>query len=231
MALSVVVGTALAGCNPPNWTQGDYVRGVGRDDGTRAYISGTGSNNSCGLVWFSVAVQSHPPSNQTDPLDMMQVGEIKEDPNYGTGNDCNTDGALGRVAIVREYLSDDLGVGIKCEIYQNIARSDFGSGGNFSAVLATHWEAFYNSNQIGSPVALGFSGGYTIARAEARWSGSPPSFDVFWGSSGHTPLWQFETNPSGCCTSYTNVANYGVNTFQGGGWSFFQTYPYYEIYR
>lgn len=75
VALSVGVGTALASCSPPNHTQAAYVRGVGRDNGTRSYISGTATNNSCGMVWFSVAVQSITPWNITDPGDMMQAGD------------------------------------------------------------------------------------------------------------------------------------------------------------
>lgn len=233
VALSVGVGSAMAGCTTTHVSQGDFVRGAGRDNGTRSYISGTATNNSCGFVWFSVAEQSHTPGDTTPPLDMMQAGEIKEDNNYGTGNDCNTDGALGRTAIIREWVSNDLGFRYQCDIYQNIARTDFGSGGNFAAVLATHWEAFYNSNQIATPVALGFSSGYTVARAEAQWTTSAPTYDVTWGPSGQTPKWQFKTDSSGCCTSYTNVANYGSTDFPGdGGWGFNQSSPpAFEITR
>jgi hypothetical protein len=220
-ALTVSAAAASAsGCIPNYQSQGGYFRGVGFDNGTRAYISGTASNNSCGVVWFFVSEQSHPPTDTTDPIDGIQSGEIKEDYNFGTGNDCNNDGTLGKVAIIREYASDDLGKAYTCTIYQNIARSNFGSGGNFAAALGSNgWEAFYNSNPIGNPVTLGFSSGFSVARAEGAWTSADPAYDMTWGPSGQTPKWQYKTNSSGCCQTYTDVPSDAHEYGSGNGWN------------
>lgn len=210
-----------AGCATPFQSQGGYFRGVGFDNGTRSYIQGSGSNNSCGVVAFFVAEQSHPPTDSTDPIDMIQAGEIKEDYNFGTGNDCNTDGTLGKVAVIREYVSPSNGIDYTCNIYETISRDAFGNGNLYASALGSNgWEAFFNSNPIGSPqsVNLGFSSGFSVARAEALWSNAAPTYDMTWGPNGQVQ-WQYKTNSSGCCTSYTNVPSSAHTYGQSDGWT------------
>lgn len=187
---SVAKGAGVAqasSCLPPIQAQAGYYHGGGNDDGTRAWISGTAANNSCGAVEYWVAVQNQPPT--ANPTKWIQTGELKDDYGFGA-SDCDN-GTDGVVALVEEWGSSLSNY--KCDVIPStVTRDTFGNGNEFACALGVNgWGCFFNSNKEESEVSLGFSGGYTVARAEAFWGNAHPSWDLTWGGSSGTP-WQYK---------------------------------------
>ena len=123
--------------------------------------------------------------------------------------------ALGETAVFAEYETGGF-------YYCNKATSinAFGNGGEFAVAHGdTDWEAFWNSNLFyGQP--LDFSGGYSVARAEAAWGSTGPDYNVTWGPSGYPPAWQYKTGTGSyqtIGTSYGAQLPLGTNYWHLGG--------------
>jgi hypothetical protein len=210
-----IVVAALAACalvaSPAVASQGDRYRGSGSDDGTRANITGSATNNSAGLVYASVAEQKEPPTGTVTAL--LQLGELKETSSYSS--DCGT-GSIG-LASEREISSS---------YYCNMYFGGFGTNYRLASVHGSNgWSTYENGTLLDGPWSLGYTGGYSVARAEAYWSSSGPSYDFTWGPSGYT-AWQYSTC-GGC--SYTTISS--ASSANSGGWNIGSPPSPFDIWR
>jgi hypothetical protein len=188
--LSIAVGTAKAGNS-----QGDRYRGSGNDNGTRAYIAGSGSNNGFSSddseIVATVAVQIIPPSS-TDGGYMMQMGEIAT--SAGSTSNCGTN-VTAVFAGTETVINGNI---IQYTCAKTATISPFGSGGEFDVVhISSGWEAFWNGNLFYGPAALGFGSGYSVARAEAQWGTAFPTYNMTWGPNNFPPQWQYKIGTGG----------------------------------
>jgi hypothetical protein len=192
-------------------SQADYWRG-GSDNGTRANVTGSATNNSAGLVFASVGVQNGAPNGS--PTAMLQVGDLKASSGYA--NDCGA-GAIG-LASERQ---------ISGSYYCDMTFASFGTDYRLAVVhVSSGWQSYQNGTAIDGPFSgLGFSSGYSVARGEAYWSGTAPSYSFTWGPSGET-AWQYTTNGG---TSYSTISS--ASSGQDGGWSFTSLPSPFAIYR
>lgn len=205
--------SALANCSPTYADQGDLYRGAGNDNGTRSYLQGTTTLNSCGGVVATVAEQEKPPDCGCSGFGMIQTGYIEESSTFASDCDMNDPGIT---AVMTEYTADS--VNYTCDVYIGGQHDLFGEGDLFTAALGSGgWETFWDGQKEYTITGLGFSSGYSVARGEAKWGSSNPAFNVTWGPSGKT-AWQYKTDSSGCCTSYTNVLS-GATKVNDGLWS------------
>jgi hypothetical protein len=186
--------------------------------GTRATISGSGATNSTGLVFAAVAIQD----NVSGGTKMLQIGELQI--TYDDyANDCNQ--ALNVVGIAVERTTD--GVNYTCDFWST-ADTRFGVNHRIAVVApgSGGWDAYLDGNRLEGPFTLGMSGGYPIARAEAFWTTTAPSYNVTWGPSGYTP-WQYTTNHG---NTYTTIVNSGAAA-SSSGWNLDNTPSPFRIYR
>lgn len=189
---AILASSALA-------SQGDRYRGSGSDDGTRANLTGTATNNSAGLVFASVGEQNGPPTGS--PTAGLQVGELKETSGYSS--DCGT----SSIGIAVEYV---ISSSYSCDMFFG----SFGSDHRFAAVrVSSGWQAYEDGTVIDGPFSLGYTGGYTVARGEAYWASTGPNFNFTWGPSGET-AWQYSTDGG---SSYTTVSS--ASSSNDGGWT------------
>jgi hypothetical protein len=116
---------------------------------------------------------------------MMQIGEV--DTSSSSTMDCGSN-------VTGVFVETETSGGnYVCPKTNGIAA--FGNGGLFAVAHAPSGglEAFWNSNVFYGPIDVGFSAGYSIARAESRWTSSGPTYNMTWGPSGQT-AWQFKTD-------------------------------------
>lgn len=211
--VSVALGCLLLGVLTPSAlaSQGDRYRGAGSDDGTRANVSGTATNNSGGLVFASVAEQNAPPTGGATR--MLQIGHFKA--TSGFSSDCGA-GSIG-LAVEREIAG-----AYTCDMFF----ASFGSNHRLASLHgANGWSAYEDGTVIDGPFSLGYAGGYSVARAEAYWTSTGPTYNFTWGPSGFT-AWQYSTC-GGC--SYTTVS--GAPSTQDGGWTIGATPSPFTISR
>jgi len=197
--ICATVGSCVL-ATPVAWaSQGDLYRG-GTDNATRANVKGTATNNSAGAVLASVAIQDQPP-NQVNSV-MLQVGDLKQTSGYTS--DCGT----GSIGIMTERQTDP---------FTYVCDMTFASFGADHRLAIVHvsggWQSYEDGVVIDGPFSLGgFLAGYSVARAEAYWGSTGPSFGFTWGPSGETQ-WQYSTNGG---TSYTTVSS--ASSLNNGGW-------------
>lgn len=191
-------------------TQGDLVRfnANGNDNGTRAWLAGTGHPNSTGDVLASVSIQE----NLAATGGMFQVGEYKSTSDFVASN-CGA----GKTAVFAEYFTHSApNTGI-CAKTSSITA--FGNGGRFSVAVGSNgWEAIWNSNAFYDPPPLGFSSGYSIAKAESYVdpTKAAPSFAMTWGPSGQT-TWDYKTGSN----PYSKILDSYVSENDYNNWAFF----------
>lgn len=102
-----------------------------------------------------------------------------------------------------EFTAD--GVNYTCHMYISGQEDEFGYGDVLEVSHnANGWNTYWDTLTEYTVAGLGFSSGYSLAYAEAYWDSVAPLYDVTWGPTGKR-AWQFKTNSSGCCTTFTNV--------------------------
>lgn len=207
---------ALGSCTTGHPTQGDSYRGAGNDNGTRAFIQGSATNNSCGGVLASVSLQSAPPNASSGGF--IQTGYLMETSTFAS--DCDPSGTTGAIAVVTEWASISNPTNLQCDQFVGGQKDLFGEGDTFAAALGTNgWETFWDSIQEYTITGLGYNSGYSVARGEAKYYSTQPSFNVTWGPSGQEE-WEYKTNSSGCCQTYTPVGNNATPySYPSGYWS------------
>ncbi|HZC22031.1 MAG TPA: hypothetical protein VE866_01740 [Candidatus Binatia bacterium] len=195
VALGVSVGPASA-CTAASGSNGFSWRNSSGDNGSRSYISGSSTLSSCGAAGAFVTIEGDPYSG----LPMIQTGYIKETPTNTT--DCGT----GVISVITEY---DNNGNYTCDV--TAFSVPFGEGDSFTVEHHSNgWWTYLNGYaELANPITvLNFCCGYSIATAEAHWSGALPTFLSWWGPSGSL-AWQYRTPTSG----YSNVtsSNFGQN--------------------
>jgi hypothetical protein len=179
-------------------SQADLYRG-GSDNGTRANVTGSATNNSAGLVFASVDVQNDTPAGS--PTAGLQVGDLKETSGYTS--DCGT-GSVG-LASERQVSGN-----YTCDM----TFASFGADHRLAVVkVAAGWQSYEDGVVIDGPFSLGFTAGYSVARAEAYWASTGPTYGFTWGPSGET-AWQYTTDGG---STYTTIST--ATSGQDGGWS------------
>lgn len=209
LLLSMWLGAAAATAeaSPQNYQGSRYRNLGGSDNGTRAYLAGTGHTNSTGTVLASVGIQQ----NFSSTAGFIQMGEIQVSSDFG--DICGS----GITAVFVEYYVSGSTTG-HCPKHNGIAA--FGNGGLFAVAVGTNgWEAYWNGSAYYNPPALGYSSGWTAALAES-WADptkSGPSYAMTWGPSGQV-AWQYKTASVGYTTIDTSevLANTGNNWSLGG---------------
>jgi hypothetical protein len=158
---------------------------------TRANITGSGWNNSNGIVYASVGIQNAVPTSHS--TNGFQVGEYKS---YHYTTKCGTGGE--GYAVERVINDQSL-----CILHGG---HTYGVNHRFAILLTSScggWCAYVDGSVIEGPYNnLGLpNGGYVVARAESYWTSATPSYWMTWGPSGYTP-WQFSNNGG---SSYTTI--------------------------
>lgn len=201
VALGVSAAPASA-CFAISSSQASNSRGSG-DNGTRAYISGSSTLSSCGAAGAFVSIEG----NASTGLPMIQTGYIKETSTNVT--DCGT----GTISVVTEYI--DANGNSTCDVTEfNIP---FGEGDSFTVEHSSNgWWTYLNGfKQLANPItSLNFCCGYSLTRGETHWTGSLPTFLVWWGPSGSL-FWQYRTPTAG----YSNVTSSNFNQQGGNHWA------------
>jgi len=180
-------------------SHGDRYRNLGgSDNGTRAYIAGSGSATGTGqAIYAYVAVQDAVgPSEDSPPgtgtAGMVIMGELSRD--IQTSDACGFGGPPEAFFFYRVH-GQQIG---QCPYHPAI--SPFGSGGLFDVVYQNGaWQAKQNGNTVATASGLGFTSGWSVAGDEAfagqgpSCTGTGPSEAITFGPSGRN-AWQFTTN-------------------------------------
>lgn len=196
LTLGAFAPEASASC-PLYTSQGNQIRvvGLGDDNGTRAYIEGSSTLSSCGTAGAFVSIEK----DNVNGYPMIQTGYIKETSTYVSKCDHSGSGYTG---VITEYTPDNLNY--TCD---DISSYPFGQGDLFSVShTSPGWQTYWDGNPEETNVisSLGFGSGYARVRDELYWTSNLPTYLVNWGPSGQGS-WDFKTNSSGCCLSYTPV--------------------------
>jgi hypothetical protein len=169
-----VAGVASVGASIQSQGYRDH---SSNDNGTRAYLAGTGHNNSTGFQLASVAVDTS--------ASQIEMGELLS--TAGISSSCDLGGEAVAAVFVETIVNNGPG---QCQFVDAI--SQFGSGGLFAVAKGTNgWQAFWNSNQVAGPLNMGFVSGTSTVRDEALWTGAQPSENITFGPMGQT-AWQFK---------------------------------------
>lgn len=185
--------TGPAPCNPSTGvcdSQGIRYRpastGGGSDNGTRAYLAGTGHTNSTGGIAATVAIFQN--TGASNP-GYIQGGEFSQSSDWSS--DCVSGAATD---VFLEYFVSGSSIG-HCPYHHGITA--FGNGGLFTvAEAANGWEFFWNGNGVWTQSgSLGFMDGWSMAFAEAfvNPNKTGPSYAMTWGPNGQIS-WQFKTS-------------------------------------
>jgi hypothetical protein len=157
--------------------------------------------NSCGYAWATVEIQELQPGPATA---LIQTG-------YHTQTSTNRDGCGTGTppSLVTEYATHQYPDILRCVIYAYLGSSGTQQGDQVKVQYASGsntWQSYDNGTaEIPGALALGFSSGYSVARGEVAVTDTTrPNFYITWGTG---PIWEFMTNSSGCCTTYTGVAS------------------------
>lgn len=117
--------------------------------GTRANITGSGWNNSNGLVYASVAIQSVTPWYTGNAEDnMLQIGELKM---YNTSSSCGHAGSVPSDMYCVEHVIDGVYEGFG--LFYG-ATSAFGTNHRFAILLASScggWCAYADGEVMAGP--------------------------------------------------------------------------------
>ena len=180
-------------------SHGDRYRNLGgSDNGTRAYIAGSGSASGTGeAIYAYVAVQDAVgPAEDTPPgtgtAGMVVIGELLRD--IQTSDACGSGGPPEAFFAYRVHGQQTF----HCPYHSAI--SQFGSGGLFDVVYQSGvWHANQNGAQVGTASSLGFTSGWSVASDEAfvgqgaSCTATAPAEAITFGPSGHN-AWQYTAN-------------------------------------